>query len=256
MFETRNNSGFLSGIPVVTRNLLIINIGMWLACSIMPHFGSIVYEHLGLHYWGADDFNPVQIVTYMFLQSPLGESMGIGHIFFNMFALYMFGRILELTWGPKRFMLFYFVCGAGAALVQELVWIFTLDNEFVSNLMVGSGLSASEVKSQLVMFPEQAGRLMEQFKNSMLTIGASGAVFGLLLGFGFVYPNVPMYLFFIPVPIKAKYLVGGYAVLEFFFGASGTMGTVAHFAHLGGMLFALILVLYWYKEGSLHGKRY
>lgn len=244
----------MSSIPVVTKNLLIINIGIWLACSLMPDFCRTVFSHLGLHYWGADAFNPLQVITYMFIQAPLGETMGIGHIFFNMFALYMFGRILELTWGTRRFLLFYFVCGIGAALVQELVWTLTLEKEFISNLATGNGLSASEVKQQLIMFPEHAQGLLSQFKNAMLTIGASGAVFGLLLGFGFVYPNVPMYLFFIPVPIKAKYLVGGYAVLEFFFGASGTMGTVAHFAHLGGMLFALILVLYWYKEGTLHGK--
>lgn len=243
-------------IPPVTRNLLIINIGMWLICSLMPDFGETIYDRLGLHYCGAEDFSPVQLLTYMFLQAPLGSSMGLGHIFFNMFALYTFGRVLEYTWGSRRFFIYYFVSGIGAALVQEAVWALTLNHEFISNLKTANpALSAEQINQQLALFPEHAQGLMEQFKNTMLTIGASGAVFGLLLGFGCVYPDMPMYLFFIPIPIKAKYLVGGYAVLEFLFGASGALGTVAHFAHLGGMLFALILVLYWYKEGTLHGKR-
>ena len=246
----------MSNVPPGTMNLLIINIALWLVCSFAGSFGDTIYAYLGLHYWGAEGFNPMQFVTYMFLQAPLGSSAGITHILFNMFALYMFGRILELTWGTKRFLLFYFVTGVGAALIQELTWMATLDHDFYSMWGAQNGVTAEEMKAFAGAHTALAIESMNNYMSSLLTIGASGAVFGLLLGFGVVYPNAPMYLFFIPVPIKAKWLVLGYAALEFFFGVSGAVSSVAHFAHLGGMLFALPLLWYWHKKGTLHGRRY
>lgn len=249
-----NRGGFLSSLPPVTLNLLIINVALWVICSFMPSFGDTIYRHLGLHYWSAPDFNPIQPVTYMFLQAPLGSGAGLGHIFFNMFALYMFGRILEYTWGSRRFLIFYFVTGIGAGLVQEVTWMIDIHSDYAAAVASLNHVSVDVARQMIEANPAEAAVGFASYANHYLTIGASGAVFGLLLGFGCVFPNVPMYLFFIPVPIKAKYLVAGYAVLEFFFGMSGTLGSVAHFAHLGGMLFALPMILYWHKNGTLHGR--
>ena len=240
-------------LPPVTLNLLIINVALWLVCSLMPDFGDTIYDNLGLHYWSARDSNPIQPITYMFLQAPLGSGAGLMHIFFNMFAIFTFGRILEWTWGSRRFLIFYFVCGIGAALIQELTWMVDVHGQYAQAIAELNDINLEEAKAMIAAHPAEAAEGFAGFTNNMLTIGASGAVFGLLLGFGFVFPNVPLYFFFIPVPVKAKYMVAGYAVLEFFFGMSGTMGTVAHFAHLGGMLFALPIILYWKKKGILHG---
>jgi len=249
------NPGRLN-IPAVTRHLIIINVLIWLVEVIFPDFGiNSLYRHCGLHYFGAEDFKPAQVVTYMFLHS---QSSFI-HIFFNMFTLFMFGPILERTWGARRFLIFYMVCGIGAALVQEAVWAIQWQHDFVDTLARLNGLTYDHM---LAIFNQDmaAGNTellhsVAEYKNSMLTIGASGAIFGLLLGFAFVFPNMPLYLFFIPIPIKAKYMVIGYGVIEFFLGVSGG-GTVAHFAHLGGMLFGLVLLLYWRKKGTLHGNRF
>lgn len=243
-------------IPPVTLNLLIINIAMWLICSFMPDFGNTIYNTLGLHYWSSAAFNPIQPITYMFLQAPLGSGAGLGHIFFNMFALYMFGRILEMTWGSRRFLLFYMVCGVGAALIQEIVWMIEIPSDYLHALAEQNNISTEAMQQLIDANPAAATHAMHEMASHYITIGASGAVFGLLLGFGCTFPNVPMYLMFIPIPIKAKYLMIGYAVLELFFGVSGTLSSVAHYAHLGGMLFALPMIWYWHKKGTLHGRSY
>lgn len=146
-------------------------------------------------------FAPWQLVTYGFLHG------GFAHVFFNMFALYMFGMPIESAWGTRRFLIYYFVCMIGAGLVQ---------------------LTVAAVTGEV--YP---------------TIGASGAVFGLLLAYGMMYPNSTIMLLFPPIPMKAKYFVIGYGALTLFFGVTGTMSGIAHFAHLGGMLFGLGLILYW-----------
>lgn len=244
--STGNLFSGLARIPLVTKNLLILNIGIWLACSLFSTFGDFIYEHLGLHYWESEAFNPAQFFTYMFLQAPMQSAMGFTHIFFNMFAVFTFGRILEQVWGSRRFLIYYIVCGIGAGLIQELAWQVSFEQAFHSALTV----------PYQMLSPEQLAYNSHLFASHLLTIGASGAVFALLLGFGFVFPDMPMYLFFIPIPIKAKYMVAGYAVLEFFCGAYGVMGSVAHFAHLGGMLFALPFIFYWRKKGLLNGPRF
>lgn len=216
-------SGWRAQLPPVTKNLIIINVIVWLAEVLIPGYGDKIVNLLGLHFFEGSMFNPAQVVTYMFLHS----QQSITHLLFNMFSLWMFGRLLEQVWGSRRFLIYYMVCGIGAALIQEIVWLLTWEHEYISG-------AAS-------------------FKNMMMTVGASGAVFGLLLGFAFVFPNMPLYLFFIPVPVKAKYMVLGYAVLEFFFGITGTQSTVAHFAHLGGMIFGLAILLYWKRKGTLRG---
>ena len=243
-------------IPPVTKNLLVINIMLWLVEFIFPGFAErTLLPRLGLHYIGSDLFNPAQLFTYMFLHDP----SGITHIFFNMFSLWMFGRILERVWGGKRYLLFYLVCGVGAAFAQEAVWAMTWRHEYIQGIAALNGLTYDHMQ-QIVDQATAAGDSgflagMADMKSRMMTVGASGAIFGLLLGFAFVFPNMPLYLFFIPVPIKAKYMVIGYAVLEFFFGVQGG-GTIAHFAHLGGMLFGLAMMLYWKRTGTLHGNGY
>lgn len=158
--------------------------------------------------------------------------------------------------GLKQFFLFYMVCGIGAAFVQEAVWALTWKHEYITEIARLNGLTyqhMSEVVTQALADGDTRFiSAIADMKASMVTIGASGAIFGLLLGFAMTFPNMPLYLFFIPVPIKAKYMVIGYAVIEFFLGVNGG-GTIAHFAHLGGMLFGLAILLYWKKKGTLRG---
>ncbi|MCC8170430.1 MAG: rhomboid family intramembrane serine protease [Parabacteroides sp.] len=230
------NSLSWGGIPVVTKNIIIINVLLWVATIVFAKTGVDLISILGLHFPGAKDFYAFQIVTYMFMH----DTHSIAHIFFNMFAVYMFGRILESVWGPKRFLLFYLVTDVGAGLVQEAVWFFELRDV----------LAASQVNiggAQILMKSE--------FLNYFVTIGASGAVFGILLAFGMLFPNVPLYLMFIPIPIKAKYFVVFYGLAELFLGVASFSGdNVAHFAHLGGMLFGFFLIKYWKKKDADNGK--
>lgn len=253
----RNSSdGWRAQLPPVTKNLIIVNVLLWLVEVLFPgSIGGFILNHLGLHFFEGSAFNPAQVFTYMFLHS----SGSIFHLLFNMFTLWMFGRLMEQVWGSRRFLLFYLVCGVGAALIQEAVWAFTWQNEYISGIAPLNGLTYDSMKkvvdAALASGDANFHTAVAAFKNQMMTIGASGAIFGILLGFAFVFPNLPLYLFFIPVPIKAKYMVTGYAVLEFFLGVSSSDSTVAHFAHLGGMLFGLAMLLYWKKKGTLHGDR-
>lgn len=239
-------------IPPVTKNLIVINLIVWLAEVLVPGFSNTLLDRLGLHLTGSSLFNPAQIFTYMFLHSPSTPF----HLLFNMFTLWMFGRILEQVWGSKRYLTFYLVCGVGAALVQEGVWELTWKSDYIDGIARLNGFTTPHMR-EIVDAAVSAGdgrwlEAMAEFKSSFVTVGASGAIFGLLLGFAFTFPDMPLYLFFIPVPIKAKYMVIGYGVIEFFLGVSGSVSTVAHFAHLGGMLFGLIMLLYWKKKGTLH----
>lgn len=251
MFGNRFNS-FLSAIPPVTKNLIIINLIIWLGEALFPRFASFIVNHLGLHYIGASDFNPVQFISYLFIHS---ESTPL-HVLFNMFTLLMFGTVLERFWGSKRFFIFYFICGVGAAIVQEIVWAFTWMNDYIDFLVRQNGITRDNIKTIVDRAFAQGDpeflSAIAMMKNQLITIGASGAVFGVLLGFAMMFPDRPMYIMFIPIPIKAKYLMIFYGVLEFFLGVAAA-DTVAHFAHLGGMLFGLVVLLYWKKKGNLYG---
>lgn len=243
-----NSSGSVfKNFPAVTKNLLIINILMWLAQVTLPKAGINLTELLGLHFWIASDFNPAQLFTYMFLHS----DNDFTHLFFNMFSLLMFGPLLERTLGNKRFLFYYLSCGLGAALVQEVVWQFTW-KEIFAPFFANAGGWTMEQAYQAIDTALANGDNIPAL-NALLTIGASGSIFGILLAFGMLFPNLPLYLMFIPIPIKAKYMVIGYGAIEFFFGISGTMSSVAHFAHLGGMLFGLIILLIWKKKGNIGG---
>lgn len=222
-------------VPPVTLNLIIINTIVWLAQLVLPKYGFDLTDMLGLHFFISNAFNPLQIFSYMFLHS----TDGIGHLFFNMFALWMFGSVIERFWGAKRYILFYITCGISAALVQELVWYISMPGDIINGVVeyVNTGY---EVISR------------NDFLSSQTTIGASGAVFGLLLAFGMLFPNSKIYIYFF-IPMKAKYFVILYGLAELLFGISGTMGSVAHFAHLGGMLGGIILIMLWRKKGYIDG---
>lgn len=225
MNEQYSPTGF-KVLPTVVKNLLIINVLMYLATITLERFGIDLTNILGLHFFMASDFRIYQFVTYMFMHA------NFTHLFFNMFALWMFGNTLENLWGSQRFLLYYMVCGLGAGLCQELVQYIEYTTTLAEYATVNTG-------SQIIP--------MADYLNMMNTVGASGAIYGLLLAFGMMFPDSRIYLYFL-VPIKAKWFVIGYAVIELLSGLGGH-DNVAHFAHLGGMLFGLILILYWKKHG-------
>lgn len=195
----------MGNIPTATKNLLIINVLLFFATQVIHSFN---WSILGMFYWETSYFRPFQFITYMFMHA------NFGHIFFNMFALYTFGGVLEHFWGSKKFLLYYLFTGIGAALVQQLVWYLT----------------------------NSGGK----------TVGASGAVFGLLIAYGWMFPNEKLMLIFLPIPIKAKYFVWIYSFMELTLGvANFRFDNIAHFAHLGGLFFGLILLIYWKKKGQL-----
>ena len=241
-----NTRSFWANIMPVTKHLLLINVVMWLATIVFQRAGIIDLERwLALHFWQGSNFNPAQLLTYMFMH----DTRGIAHIFFNMFSLWMFGSLLERVMGSKRYLFYYISCGLGAALVQELVWQFSWQSILASSV---TGTAASSVTEIIKAINEgHAAFTMDDFYNSLLTVGASGAVFGILLAFGMIFPNMPLYIFFIPIPVKAKWAVLGYGLLELYFGISGNQPGVAHFAHLGGMLAGIVMMMYWRYKGTL-----
>lgn len=225
----------MNNLPPVTKNLLIINVLCYFGYIVAQKYGIDLNDTLGLHFFLASDFNLAQLVTYMFMHA------NFQHIFFNMFAVWMFGRTLEHVLGAKRFLTYYMICGIGAGLMQELV-------QYVQYAMELSHYE--NVNTGLAIIP------MAEFLNMMTTVGASGAVYGILLAFGMLFPESKMFVFPIPFPIKAKFFVIGYAVVELFAGFGSSGDGVAHFAHLGGMIFGFLLIMYWRKKNRNNGQFY
>ena len=220
----------MNAMPPVTKNLLIINVLCFFASLAFASHGIDFDELFGLHFFLASHFRPWQLFTYMFMHANLS------HLFFNMFAVWMFGRIIEQTMGQKRFLFYYLTCGLGAGLMQELV-------QLLEYWYGGYG--------SIEAVPTSGGIVaMADYLNLWNTVGASGAVYGILLAFGVTYPNERLFIFPIPVPIKAKYFVVGYAVIELLSALSLKGDGVAHMAHLGGMLVGLLLILYWRGGGG------
>ena len=213
----------MRNLPIVTRYLLVANLVVFLLTGILRGHGVDLNALCGLHYYTAQSFHWWQPLSYMFLHADFS------HLFFNMFAVWMFAPMIEQQWGTRRFIMYYLVCGLGAAFIQEVVWTLMLGN-----------MSATYDAATL-----------EHIAYFMNTIGASGAVFGILFAFGWLYPDVPMFILFIPIPIRARVFVIIYALIELFAGLGSVAGIsadhVAHFAHLGGMLFGWLLILYWKK---------
>jgi membrane associated rhomboid family serine protease len=231
-------------LPPVVKNIIMINVLMILAnYAASSVFGVDLNGILGLYFPASEQFKPVQIVTHMFMHG------GFMHIFFNMYALFIFGPILESVWGPKRFLIFYLVCGLGAALTHETV-IFFQYSHLIQNL---SPENIQAVITEGAAYLHQ-GRVFAdpdmqnlQILLNTPTVGASGAIFGVLLAFGVLFPNTQLMLLIPPIPIKAKWLVLGYGAIELVLAVTQPGSNIAHAAHLGGMLFGYLLIRYWRK---------
>ena len=231
----------LGNTPPVTRNLIIINVVMWLGTLLFIQFFNVdLTRILGLFPTQSPLFKPWQIVTHMFMHS----SNRIFHIFFNMWALWMFGRVLEGVWGGKRFLIYYLVTGLGAMLLHSLVNYIQLAPMMAE---LKAAYSVDRINVSLLNEILKPGNPFYNLGRQLLvvTVGASGAVYGVLLAFGMLFPNTPLILFPIPIPIKAKWMVIAAAVIALYLGLSGQGGNIAHFAHLGGMVFGFILIRYW-----------
>lgn len=271
-------------LPPVVKNLVIINTLFFVATISLEKTGIDLTAIFGLHYPGATDFKVWQIISYMFMHG------GFAHIFFNMFALWMFGGVLENVWGPKRFLSFYTLTGFGAGITY-IIWIHftlspqlslinnvisspTMDNlsalisqhRFVVSQYSGAiwsdflqfqdNVKAFELNQQNHLAAQKIVTFLSEYRayflNQHVVIGASGAIFGLLLAFGMMFPNSLIYVYF-AIPVKAKWFVIIYGALELFSGVYNRPGdNVAHFAHLGGMLFGYMIIMYWKKKGTLH----
>ena len=221
----------MNNIPSITKNLLIINVLAFFATWVFEKQGLDLTATFGLHFFMAKDFSFYQLVTYLFMH---GSFM---HLFFNMFAVWMFGTVMERVWGPKRFLIYYLVCGIGAGIIQEGVQYINYANE---NLAAYDFVMTS------------SGRLTtEAYLNLWTTVGASGAVYAILLAFGMTFPNERMFIIPFPFPIKAKWLIGGYIVIEVWSALNTPGDGIAHMAHLGGMLFGFLLIRYWRKHPNI-----
>ena len=271
-------------LPPIVKNLLIINVLMFLATiGLQNSFGIDLNDILGLHWIGAEKFKWYQVITYMFMHA------NFNHILFNMFAVWMFGNAIENVWGSKRFLIYYLLTGIGAAAlhygilyfetlqhfnelmqavlenpnsqtlgaffndykiqIQEGSYIENLFEEaqpYIQNVLVGASDTTSIENTYAFM-----DTYNQYFLNLPTVVGASGSLFGILLAFGMMFPNAELFLIFIPIPIKAKYFVAGYGAIELFSGLMNNAGdNVAHFAHLGGLITGYLLIRFWQKFDS------
>ena len=237
----------MNNTPAVTKNLIVINALCFFAAIVAGKYGIDLNDVLGLHYFESEKFKLYQLFTYMFMHS------GFEHIFFNMFAVWMFGRVLETVWGPQRFLFFYILCGMGAGIIQEVVQYFQFIPYFADITQL-STLAPNEmvnINGDMYTVAQWLNRYMRVIDVS--TVGASGAVYAVLMAFGMLFPNQPMYIIPFPMPIKAKWMITGYILIELYLGLTGNDG-IAHFAHLGGMIFGFFLIMYWKKKGTFHGR--
>jgi membrane associated rhomboid family serine protease len=218
----------MSNVPTAVRNIIIINVLVMIMTSLNENF---MYEKFALFYPTSPFFHWWQPVTHMFMHG------GFWHLFFNMYTLYIFGTVLERIWGAKKFLLFYFVTGLGAAAVHTGVeWIQA--SSWMSEAAAGS-MSAVQQIHALKMTP---------------TVGASGAIYGILMGYAMLYPDSIMTLVFPPISMMAKWFVLIFAGIELLTGVTGTGGGIAHFAHLGGLIFGFLLIMYWKKKRTLYSR--
>jgi membrane associated rhomboid family serine protease len=272
-------------LPPIVKNLLIINGLVFLATIVLGRQGIDLSEYLALHHFSSDKFDVWQLVTHLFMHGNVGGERpmyegGFMHLFSNMFALWMFGSVLENVFGAKRFLSFYLMCGIGASLLHLGVWTYELNqvqqvvnlfngpitlDEFTSYLSKHKynrntyfGTFLYDIRDQWAAaqpvgepFMQSIAVGLQKFstmQRDIPTVGASGAVFGILFAFGYLFPNTALYLYFIPIPIKAKYFVAFYAIFELYSGIRNSAGdNIAHYAHLGGMLFAFIILKVWNK---------
>lgn len=263
-------------IPVIVKNIIIINVIMVLAQFSLVSMNIDLADYLALHHWLSPHFGWWQFFTYMFMHGSAHDVGGtVAHIFFNMYGLFMFGTVLERMWGPKRFLTFYLICGLGAGLCHlgvmgvEFSWLQGAYTKYQQNPDLGglvrfmkeAHMSGNDALRQISEFwrahpdctncaSESAGYITDYYTLSLNSsvVGASGAIFGILFAFAYLFPQTELFIMFIPVPVKAKWAVAGYAVIELFSGIGRFQGdNVAHFAHLGGMLFAFIVLKVWQR---------
>lgn len=234
-FNNQYKPGGFSGLPVVTKNIIIINVIMFIASMALESKGINLTRYFGLHYYLASDFKPHQFITYIFMHG------NFSHILFNMLGVYIFGQVLEQVWGAKRYLIFYILTGFGAALAQYVIMHF----EITEVLRAVN----DDIASPFLLAADKTELSNQKYDlNRHVIIGASGSLFGLLAGFGMLFPNRELYLYFL-FPIKAKWLVILYGGFEIFSGLRNhPEDNVAHFAHIGGLLIGIILVLIWKKD--------
>ena len=238
-----------SHLPEVVKNLLIINGLFFLATWTLENQGIDLTKMFALHQFQSPDFEPWQLITHMFMH----DSRSFSHLFFNMFTLWMFGKTLENMWGGKRFLTYYMITGFGAALIYVGYIQFQI-HDIASNMsfiqMESINQSITVIDNIEVPTTYEMQKLYKLINTPM--VGASGAVYGLLLAFGMLFPNSLIYLYF-AIPIKTKYFVAGIGILALWNGIGNNPGdNVAHFAHLGGMIFGIILLKYWKKKGDIY----
>ena len=224
-YDNGRRGGFLSSLPPVTKNLIIINVVVFLASLLNQNF---MFGNFALFYPTSPFFHWWQVITHMFMHG------GFWHIFFNMYTLFIFGIVLERIIGSKKFLLFYFVCGLGAVALHLGVEYLQIQS-YIQGAALGNTAAIQNIQA-IKMTP---------------TVGASGAIYGVLMGYAMLFPESRMTLLFPPVTLSAKWMVGIFAAIELFTGMTGTAPGIAHFAHLGGMLFAWLLILWWRKRGIL-----
>ncbi|MDP4204654.1 MAG: rhomboid family intramembrane serine protease [Bacteroidota bacterium] len=268
MYQNRSPFG---GTPPVVRTLIIINVVMLLITKFFALKGINLEGVLGLYYFQSEYFQPFQLITHMFMHGSWT------HLLFNMFALWLFGRVLEEVWGPRRFLIYYFITGLGAAALHTFVNFIEISqmqhaavafantpspelySSFLSKYLHDSWPYASQIADEWFSSPNNnliAERAVDTVNKivtlsmNIPTVGASGAVFGLLLAFGMLFPNTQLMLLIPPIPMKAKYVVIGYGLIELYLGIAQPGSNIAHFAHLGGMLFGFILIKYWNKTSK------
>lgn len=226
----QNRGGFLSNMPTAIRHIIVINVLIMLMTYLNEDF---MYEKFALFYPTSPFFHWWQPVTHMFMHG------GIWHLFFNMYTLFIFGSVLERVWGTRKFLIFYFVTGLGAAAIHTGVeWIQM--QSWLTQAAEGSYAAQASIHA-LKMTP---------------TVGASGAIYGVLMGYAMLYPDSVLTLIFPPISLKAKWFVLIFAAIELLTGLTGTGGGIAHFAHLGGLIFGFLLIWYWKKKHTLYGRDY
>ena len=227
-YYSNNRGGFLSSMPTAIRHIIVINVLVMIMTYLNENF---MYEHFALFYPTSQFFHWWQPVTHMFMHG------GFWHLFFNMYTLFIFGSVLERVWGTQKFLIFYFVTGIGAAAIHTGVeWIQM--QSWLTQAAEGS-MAAQSAIHVLKLTP---------------TVGASGAIYGDLMGYAMLYPDSVLTLIFPPISMKAKWFVLIFAAIELLTGVTGTGGGIAHFAHLGGLIFGFLLIWYWKKKHTLYGR--
>lgn len=235
-FDNQYRPGGFGAMPVVTKNIIIINVIMFFLTSVMATKGINLTDFFGLHDHLSPNFKPHQFVTYIFMHG------SFTHILFNMLGVYIFGQVLEYAWGPKRYLIFYILTGLGAALVQYVIMHIQLSDTLtaINDLLNSQDLTTSQ---RILLFDKKD----ELLRNSVV-VGASGSLFGLLGAFGMLFPNRYIYIYFL-FPVKAKWLVTFYGLSELLSGLQNNpFDNVAHFAHIGGLVVGIIIVLIWRKN--------